>query len=149
MLNSTILEYLHFCWYHPFHESFRSQLVELSNSDPDYYKLKHYSGFSARHGNFEDIELQQIFIEILCTIANLCDIKESNGLSVVKSVYYRLEPLEGENEIDHSENLNFIPIGLPNNEILELCDKIESSFNQDYEIRDISTLRSFGMKRIN
>ena len=146
LLNSTILEFLHFCWLHPLRSPrdmghFEKLKLEFG-SDTNFLESPLYT----RSEKFGKVDLQTIFIEILNTIANLCEIEVSKGLAVHEPAFDFLiddewtDPLlESEKDIDASINPNFISLGIPSIEILDMCEKRESAFNPEYEIRDIST----------
>ena len=85
------------------------------------------------------IHAYEYSLDILYTIAEFCGIQKENGLGFyvekLKNPGY-----ENEGRIkDVPEENNFVNLGDPNIEILEKCDAIGSAFDQDYEIRDVST----------
>ena len=76
-------------------------------------------------------------LEILYTIANACGIQNKNGLEYYSERLYPSEELAHLQDVP--EGPNFENYDKPSIELLEKCRKINSSLNQEYEIRDLSS----------
>ena len=153
LLISTISEFLDYCWFHPFiadihisslnkEQSRRDLQTELDALDgtlsrindlTDMYRFGgyHYSSIAVSDSS-------KYLLDILYTIAEICGIQKENDLG-----FYG-EKLNNSGKIyakikDVPKGDNFVNLGVPNLEILEKCGTIGSAFDQDYEIRDIST----------
>lgn len=143
-LISIISEFLDYCWFHPFiASSIITRGSGQNKREQEDFKRKLDTAISEIH----DLQLRarrgQTYgapaLVILETIAEFCGIQKENGLG------FYVEKLKNPDfeqyaEIkDVPEQNNFVNLGDPNIEILEKCDAIGSAFDQDYEIRDVST----------
>ena len=158
-LISTISEFLDYCWFHPFiadlylheHKNERDLKLSIDSLDGTISSIRDLNSSVRFDGHHFSTTLTlysyEYSLDILYTIAKFCGIQKENGLGF----YVKKLNDEGKKFAsieDVPEQVNFVSLGDPNVEILDQSEKIGSAFNQDYEIRDISTFDSVKHKQL-
>lgn len=154
-LISTISEFLDYCWFHPFIADLYNSELNQQKSERDLQitlgaldniissigdlNSHHSHRFEGYHYSTDHIWSSADYsLDILYTIAEFCGIEKENGLE------FYVEKLDDpDKKYAHIDAVpkqdNFVNLGEPNLEILEKCTAIDSAFDGEYDIRDIST----------